>query len=111
MKDRFGLPPITRLLAIVSTFPLCSKRVFTLLVLRYFVRAANEGTQLVRLDHSEYCHDIRVLSAVLVGADCRTHCDQPSSRCTFYSNSHVRRVLRCRVGQFQLSNKKAVLPG
>jgi hypothetical protein len=50
MEDRFGLTSITRLLAIVSTLPLCSKRVFTLLVLCYFVRAADEG---VRMDYSK----------------------------------------------------------
>jgi hypothetical protein len=50
VEDRFGLTSITRLLAIVSTLPLCSKRVFTLLVLCYFVRAADEG---VRMDYSK----------------------------------------------------------
>jgi len=44
MKDGFGLPSIARLLAIVSTLPLCGKRVFTLLVLCYFVGAANKST-------------------------------------------------------------------
>jgi len=38
MKDGFSLSSIARLLAIVSTLPLCGKRVFTLLVLCYFVR-------------------------------------------------------------------------
>ena len=46
VKDRLGLPTITRLLAIVPTLPLSSERIFTLLVLRHFVRAVIEGTQL-----------------------------------------------------------------
>lgn len=47
VKDRLGLPAITRLFAIVPTLPLSSERIFTLLVLCHFVRPATKGSQLM----------------------------------------------------------------
>jgi hypothetical protein len=69
VKDRFGLPTITRLFAIVPTLPLSSERIFTLLVLCHFVRAIIEDIQLMN-ERGNQRHDIRVLPAIFVRAVC-----------------------------------------
>lgn len=40
MEDRLGLATVTRLLAVITALPLRKDRVFSLLVLRYFMRTA-----------------------------------------------------------------------
>ena len=56
VKDRLGLPTVTRLFAIVPTLPLSSERIFTLLILCHFVRAVIEATQLMNEGKSTSRH-------------------------------------------------------
>jgi hypothetical protein len=105
VKNRLGLSTITRLFAIVPTFPLSSKRIFTLLVLCHFVRAASEDTRLMRMGRGKQRHDIRVLPAILMRAVCRKHYNQLSPLRAFWTNSHVRRVLRSGCSQLWLSDR------